>query len=146
MDYRKYGSAYYIRIDKGDEIISSIVAICEKENIGSATYNGIGGCGKAQIQTYCAETNEFETQALAGVLELVSFTGNVISDDEGRLYHHTHATLAYKDGEGHRIAAGHVKSLTVLFTAEIELRPVLGGTIKSRHDPETGTAFWEFSD
>ena len=146
MDYRKFGDAYYIRIDKGDEIISSIIAVCEKEGIGSATYSGIGGCNEAQIQTYRAETNEFETQTYTGVLELVSLTGNVFSGEEGELRHHAHAALAYKEGENHRVAAGHVKSLTVLYTGEIELRPVVGGTIGSLHDPETGTAFWNFSD
>ena len=144
MEYRKFGDAYYIRLDRGDEIISSILTICEKENIGSATYSGIGGCSEAQIQTFLPETNEFETRTLVGMLELVSLIGNVISDDEGDLYPHTHAAFAYKDGENHRVAAGHVKSITVLYTGEIELRPVVGGTIGRQHDPETGTGFWRF--
>ncbi len=146
MEYRRLGETYYIRIDRGDEIISSILDVCEKEGIGSATYNGIGGCSEAQIQTFLPETSEFETRTLSGMLELVSFTGNVISNEEGGLYHHTHAAFAYKDGESHRIAAGHIKSTTVLYTAEIELRPVTGGVIKRRYDPETGTGFWSFSD
>lgn len=146
MEYKKLGDAYYIRFDRGDEIISSIVAICGKESIGSATYSGIGGCSEAQIQTYLPETNEFETRTLAGMLELVSLNGNVISDGEGDLHHHTHAVFSYKDGENHRMAAGHIKSITVLYTAEIELRPTVGGTIGRRHDPETGTGFWSFDD
>lgn len=146
MEYRKLGDAYYIRLDRGDEVISSIIAICRKENVGSATYSGIGGCSEAQIQTFLPETNEFETRTLTGMLELVSLTGNAISDEEGGLYLHAHAAFAYKDGEDHRIAAGHIKSITVLYTAEIELRPVIGGTIRRRHDPETGTGFWNFSD
>ena len=145
MEYSKFGDAYYIRLDRGDEIISSILAVCGKERIGSATYTGIGGCSEAQIQTFLPETGDFETQTLTGMLELVSLTGNVISDDEGGLYSHTHAAFAYKDGANHRIAAGHIKSITVLYTAEIELRPVMGGTIGRRHDPETGTGFWSFS-
>lgn len=145
VEYRRFGSTYYIRLDRGDEVISSIIAVCAKENIGSATYSGIGGCSKAQIQTFLPETNEFETRTIAGMLELVSLTGNVISDEEGGLYPHTHAVFAYKDGENHRIAAGHIKSIAVLYTAEIELRPTMGGAIGRRHDPETGTGFWSFS-
>ena len=146
MEYRKLGDAYYIRLDRGDEVIASIIAVCEKENIGSATYSGIGGCSEAQIQTFLPETNEFETRTLGGMLELVSLTGNVISDGEGGLYSHTHAAFAYKDGDDHRIAAGHIKSVTILYTGEIELRPVMGGVIGRRPDPETGTGFWSFSD
>ncbi|MFR5914288.1 MAG: hypothetical protein ACLUGJ_03755 [Blautia wexlerae] len=51
----------------------------------------------------------------------------------------------YKDGERHCMAAGHMKSITVLYTAEIELRPVTGGTIHRKYDPETGTGFWDFN-
>jgi len=40
--------------------------------------------------------------------------------------------------------AGHIKSVVVLYTAEIELRPVVGGIIRRKYDPETGTGFWDF--
>lgn len=146
MEYRRFGETYYVRLDRGDEIISSILDVCRAEHIGSAIYTGIGGCGEAQIQTYLPETNEFEMQTLAGMLELVSLTGNVISDDAGELYHHTHALLSYKEREEHRVAAGHIRSITVSYTAEIELRPVVGGVIMRQHDPETGTGFWSFLD
>ena len=39
---------------------------------------------------------------------------------------------------------GHLKSTTVLYTAEIELRPTIGGAIGRKFDPETGTGFWNF--
>ena len=144
MDYRNFGGIYYIRLDRGDEIVSSVLDVCRKEHIGSATYSGIGGSGKAEIQTFIPETNTFEQRTLLGMLELVSLNGNVITDDEYSYHHHTHAVLAYKDGGQHCLAAGHIKSLIVSYTAEIELRPVVGGNIKRKLDPETGTGFWLF--
>lgn len=144
MEYKKYGDTIYIRMDKGDEIISRIMEICEKEHIRSAAFSGIGGCSEAQIQTFLPETNTFETKTLKGMLELVSLTGSVIYDGEKGLYQHTHAAFAYKDGGEHRMAAGHIRSITVLYTAEIELRPVMGGMIRRRYDEETGTGFWDF--
>lgn len=144
MDYRKYGETYYIRMDKGDEIISGLLGICKKEGITSAVYTGIGGCSEAEIKTFIPEKGCFESQFLSGMLELVSMTGNVITDDEGNYYHHTHAAFAYKDGEQHFVSAGHLGGVTVLYTAEIELRPVLGGEIKRKYSPETGTGFWDF--
>ncbi len=142
MEYKKFGDTYYVRADRGDEIISSVLEVCRKEQIRSAVFSGIGGCSEAQIQTYIPEKNDFETQVLTGMLELVSLTGNVITDDEGQYYHHTHAVFSYKEGEQHAMAAGHMKAITVSYTAEIELRPVIGGVIKRKHDPETGTGFW----
>ena len=144
MDYRKYGDTFYIRMDKGDEIIENIIKICEKEEISSATFSGIGGCSKAEIQTFVPNSGTFMTNTVCGMLELVSLTGNVIKGEDKKIYHHTHAVFSYKDGERHTIAAGHIKSITVLYTAEIELRPVKDGVIGRRFDPVTKTGFWDF--
>lgn len=145
MEYRKYGDTFYIRMDRGDEIIEKILMVCKEEGIHSCTFNGIGGCGKAEIQTFIPETGTFEMRRLEGMLELVSLNGNVITDENGEYYHHTHAVFAYKVGEDHRVAAGHMKSIMVSYTAEIELRPVVDGEIKRKYDSETGTGFWSFT-
>ena len=144
MDYKKYGDTVYIRMDKDDEIIENIIKICETEKIDSATFSGIGGCSEAQIQTFVPESGTFMTKTVSGMLELVSLTGNIIKGEDKNLYHHTHAVFSYKEGENHSIAAGHIKSITVLYTAEIELRPVKDGIIGRRFDPVTGTGFWDF--
>ena len=145
MEYRKYGDIFYIRMDRGDEIIEKILMVCKEEGIHSCTFNGIGGCGKAEIKTFIPETGTFEMRRLEGMLELVSLDGNVITDENGDYYHHTHAVFAYKVGENHQVAAGHMKSIMVSYTAEIELRPVVEGEIKRKYDPETGTGFWSFT-
>lgn len=144
MDYRNFNNTIYIRMDRGDEIIGTIIDICKKEHISSAIFSGIGGCQKAEIQTFIPETGTFETQTIGGMLELVSLNGNIVTDENNEYFHHTHAMFSYKVGNEHHTAAGHIKSITVLYTAEIELRPVIGGTIKRKSDPETGTGFWDF--
>ena len=144
MDYRKYGDAFYIRMDRGDEIIGCIKKVCRNEKVASATFSGIGGCSEAQIQTFLPGSGTFETRTIRGMLELVSLTGDIVTDDDSGLFHHAHAVFSYKDGESHCMAGGHIKSVTVLYTAEIEMRPVVGGTIGRQFDPETGTGFWSF--
>lgn len=144
MDYKKYADTYYIRMDRGDEIISGLLDICRKENIASCTFSGIGGCSKAEIQTFIPEIGEFETETLEGALELVSLMGNIVTDEASGLFHHTHAIFSYKEGGQHKMSAGHMKSIEVLYTAEISLNPVREGTIGRQFDPETGTGFWKF--
>ena len=146
MEYRKFHDTYYIRMDKGDEIIEKIYDVCKKEHIASAVYSGIGGCSGVEIQTFIPDKGTFETQELRGMLELVSLNGNIITDEAGQLFHHTHAVFSYKKDGVHGMSGGHIKSITVLYTAEIELRPVIGGVIRRKRDPETGTGFWDFSD
>ena len=36
MEYKKIGETFYVRIDRGDEIISNLLEICRKESIPSA--------------------------------------------------------------------------------------------------------------
>jgi hypothetical protein len=159
MEYKKIGETFYVRMDRGDEIISNILEICREESIPSAIFSGIGGCSSAELQVFIPESGSFETETIEGMLELVSLNGNVVSGDDGQLYHHTHALFSFKGGNrdvdnivgGHQdgqhgMAGGHLKSTTVLYTAEIELRPTIGGSIGRKFDPETGTGFWEFKE
>ena len=144
MDYRKFGETYYVRLDRGDELVTSILDVCAREGIRSAMYSGIGGCDAAEIQVFHPDEGRFETERVEGLLELVSVTGNIISGDDGTCSSHAHALFAYQvEGES-RVLAGHLKSTTVRYTAEIELRPVVGGVIGKRIDSETGTGFWAF--
>ncbi len=155
MEYRKIGETYYVRMDRGDEIISTLLEICEKESIPSAVFSGIGGCQSAELQVFIpgkqqvgeqnsGMTGSFETERLEGMLELVSLNGNVVRDDSGQLFHHTHALFSFKKDGQHGMAGGHLKATTVLYTAEIELRPTINGAIGRKFDPETGTGFWNF--
>ena len=146
MDYREYGGTYYVRMDKGDEIISTVLDVCRKEGIESAIFSGIGGCGWAEIQTYDPAAGTYETRELSGMLELASINGSVATDEAGNLCQHTHAVFAYKEDGAHAAAGGHLKSAAVLITAEIELRPVTGGTIRRKSDPQTGLSYWDFGE
>lgn len=146
MDYRKFGDTYYIRFDKGDEIISGILDICKRAKVESAVFSGIGGLSQAEIQTFIPAKGEFETETINGMLELVSVNGNVVTDEDMNYYSHTHSLVSYKIGDEHFVSGGHTKSLTVLYTGEIELRPVTGGAIKRKYNPETGTGFWDFGE
>ena len=109
-------------------------------------FSGIGGCKSAELQVFLPETGEFETEQLKGMLELVSLNGNVVTGDNGQQFHHTHALFTFKKDGQHGMAGGHLKSTIVLYTAEIELRPTVGGSIGRKLDPETGTGFWIFKD
>ena len=44
------------------------------------------------------------------------------------------------------MTAGYMKSISVLYTAEIELRPATDGIIRRKYDSETGTGFWNFEE
>ena len=109
MEYKKIGETFYVRMDRGDEIIGNILEICRKESIPSAIFSGIGGCRQAELQVFIPKTGSFETEQLEGMLELVALNGNVVSGDDGQLYHHTHALFSFKRDGQHGMAGGHLK-------------------------------------
>ena len=146
MEYKKIGETYYIRMDRDDEVIANILEICHKESIPSAIFSVIGGCGRAELQVFIPETGAFETETIEGMLELVSLNGNVVSGEDSQLYHYTHALFSFKKDGQHGMAGGHLKATKVRYTAEIELRPTIGGAITRKFDPETGTGFWNFKN
>ena len=52
MDYRKSGNRYILRLNRGEEIISSITDLCRKENIKAASVNGIGATQSVEAGFY----------------------------------------------------------------------------------------------
>lgn len=145
MDYKKFGDAIYARFDRGDEIMSGITDICQKENILSATFSGIGGCGDVIVSTLIPETNEFTPHHKTGMLEMISMNGNISADDGNNIFQHSHAIFSYLDENGEmKFLGGHLTKAVVLYTAEIKITPV-DGIIRRKHDEITGISVWKLN-
>ena len=143
MDYRNYNNVVYLRLDKGDEVLSSILEVCEKEGIKSCVFSGIGGCDYVKLGTFRPEQGTYANYEKSGMLELVSLNGDIKDSEQGALIH-AHGCLSYeKEGEI-KLIGGHLLSLRVLVTAEIEIRPVIGGVIKTKPGQIAGTKVWDF--
>lgn len=143
MEYRKYSDKLYIRLDKGDEILTSLAEICKKENVTTASVQGIGGCGSAVVGVFDPDSKSYHRQQVSAVLELISLDGNVTVLDDAP-YLHLHASFAYhsKDGE-EKILAGHLLEATIALTGEIILTPA-DGCITRRYDDALGIRVWDF--
>ena len=145
MEYKKFGDAIYARFDRGDEIVSGLLDICRKENILSATYSGIGGCGDVTVASLLPETNEFLEHNKKGMmLEMISLNGNISADDKDNIEHHTHAMFSYLDENKEPVfLGGHLMRAVVLYTAEIGINPVKDGVIRRKHDEISGITVWK---
>ena len=143
MEYRNYSDVVYLRLDKGDEVLTSILEVCKKEGFHSCVFSGIGGCDYAKLGTFRPEEGTYGEYEKRGMLELVSLNGDVKDSDEGPLIH-AHACLSYEDNGDIKLTGGHLLSLRVLITAEIEIRPVRGGVIKTKPGLIKGTKVWAF--
>ena len=77
MEYRKCGHTIILRLDPGDEIISSLTALAENENIRTAQVQGLGASNHAKIALYDLEKKEFHRKTLDVPMEIASLNGNI---------------------------------------------------------------------
>ena len=140
MKYRRNGDQILIRIDKGEEILDTILKICTVEKIYGAVFSGIGACSKAVVSSYIPEMNDFTNHEADGLLELISLSGN-ISQEYNAPFEHTHALFSYLEDGEQKVLAGHLKLALVSYTAEILL--IVTDTIEKTFDPTVGITVWD---
>lgn len=133
MEYKRYGTTLAVRVDRGEEIVSSLEAVCTRENVRFASVAGIGAVGRAVVGLYRVAERKYYPNTFEGELEMTSLAGNVTEKD-GKPYLHLHAAFAGPDGKA---VGGHLSEAVVSGTAEIFLT-LYEGAMNRRTDPETG--------
>ncbi len=124
MEYRKEKNAIYLRLDKGEEVVDTIKKLCEKEQLEGGYFQGIGACGRVVLATWIPEKEDFIHHRLRGMLEMISLTGNVSIDQNGKAFSHSHGVFSYlKDNGEIAVAAGHLEEAEISYTGEIILTP-----------------------
>lgn len=140
MEYRRLGKRIILRVQRGEQIMEQIAAVCEKENILAAEITGIGACDRARASVFCDPQAGYHTNEWNEPLELASLTGNA-TRRAGAPHVHCHAVFCRKDGTA---VGGHLEDARVAGTAEIFLH-LLQNEIGRRADSETGLQLMEFS-
>jgi hypothetical protein len=144
MDYKRIDNEIYIRVDKDEEVIETLLKVCEKEEIKTAHFKGIGGCDKIDIQTYIPEKEEFISHIKTGTIEMLTLDGNISPEDDGSLFVHAHSSFSYLENNEIKMIGGHLKQAFIKYTAEIILTPAKS-TISRMTDPKTGIRVWELN-
>jgi len=133
MQYKKFGNAYVIRLEAGEEVIDSLKKFVEKERIRGGFFYGLGAVNKVTLGYFDVEKKEYKERAFEQGFELTSLVGDISFLGE-RIIVHAHVTLA--DGD-FKVLAGHLGKATVTATLELVFNP-LEGKLEKKPDPETG--------
>lgn len=145
MEYKKIKDTVYIRIDKGENVVQTILSVCRKENIRGGYFQGIGACNTATISTYIPERNDFTDHTISGMIEMISLMGNISTDDTDNPFQHSHAVFSYLKENGEiAVAAGHLKEAQIGYTGEIVLAPA-EEKIGRVFDTHAGIDVWKLS-
>ena len=120
MIYQRVENVFIVRLDVGEEILSSLTELCSQEKITAGTISGIGAANYADIGLYEVAKRKYHGTILEEEMEIASLNGN-ISRKEGKVYLHLHAAFANKQGQ---IFGGHLRSARISATADIYIHTV----------------------
>ena len=127
------GDTWVLRLEIGEEVLESIMALCKKENILCAEISGIGAASVAEVGIYNIDEKKYYKNVIQGPLEIVSMLGSVTQKD-GEPYLHIHASFS---GKSAQCVGGHLNSAVIGVTAEIFIRKI-DGEVKRTVHPVTG--------
>jgi len=115
MRYRKVENGYFLRLEKDEEVLSSIMQFAEKEKIGAGAFFGLGAIKQFELGYYSMETRSYEKRSFEEDMEVGNISGN-IAYLEGKPFVHTHVTVC---GPELKAWTGHLFTAKVAITLEI---------------------------
>jgi predicted DNA-binding protein with PD1-like motif len=139
MEYKQFGDTYVVRMDRGEEILSQLEALCKKENIALASVSALGAVDHALVSVYDVPNKVFCRKEFNEPMEISALIGSV-SQKEGQVYLHLHVTLCDTNCAAH---GGHANELRVSATTEMILHTI-PGTVERQLDPEIGLNLFKF--
>ncbi|HYE83580.1 MAG TPA: PPC domain-containing DNA-binding protein [Clostridia bacterium] len=139
MEYKKMGNKYFIRIDKGEEVVSSLKEFCTKKKLKLGSVIGLGAADKVTIGLFNTINKEYHNIELTGEYEITNLTGNITTMD-GEVYLHLHITLGDEEYKAH---GGHLNECWISGTCELII-DVIDGKVGREFDEHSGLNLWKF--
>ena len=105
---------YLVRLDPGEEVLSTLAGFLGREGVGSASLSGIGAVRGATLGYYESGARDYVRRELSGEHEICSFSGSLTWRD-GEPFVHAHVVLA---GADFVAIGGHLFEATISATGE----------------------------
>ena len=140
MEYRRFPQGYVLRLDPGEEVVSSLTRLVEEQGVTLASVSALGAAGDVTIGIFDTKKRDYHSQRYQGEYEISALVGNVTRMD-GAPYLHLHITIGNPvTGEVH---AGHLSSCTISATLEL-FHQVWEGQVDRKFSGTVGLNLLEF--
>lgn len=133
MKLVRIGNRFLARGEVGDQLPDALVKLARDHAWASGSLTGLGGVKDVQLAYFDLARREYLPIHVAGVVELVSLTGNLALVN-GEPFWHLHAAVSDRNGT---VTAGHLSGMTVAITVECWL-DVNSASVARARDPQTG--------
>lgn len=140
MEFKRVSNKYFIRLERGEEIVESLRKLCRDEGITLGWVKGIGAVNRATIGLFKVDTKKYNSIDLSGDYEITSLLGN-ISTMNGEVYLHLHINLS---DEEYKTYGGHLNSAVISATGEIMIESI-EGTVEREFNEELGLNLFKLS-
>lgn len=134
MFYKVCEDTIIVRLEKNEDVIQSIEAICKKENVTLGYVTGIGAVNHVVMGLFATEEKKYYTKQYDGDFEISALVGNITTQN-GEVYSHLHITITNSVQE--TVYGGHLNQAIVSATAEIFIR-TLKGAVERVFDEKIG--------
>lgn len=143
MQFRRFNNKYFVRIDRGEEIMSSLTKLCKDEKITLAEIKALGAIDEFDVGLFDVKEKKYHRNHFDFPAEITSLWGTVTTKD-GEVYLHIHMSAG--DSEG-KVFGGHLNSAVVSATCEmiIDVLPE-NFTVGRKFNDEVGLNLFEFAD
>jgi len=133
MKYQRFHDKVIIRIDKGEEIVSTLKHLCTQLDMKLGSIIGIGATNDATIGLMNTTTRTYKSTRFTDDYEISSLVGNITTMD-GEVYLHLHVTICDQELNTY---GGHLSSAVVSATFE-GIITLIKGQVDRTKDPSVG--------
>ena len=121
------GDDFVLRLDKGDDLMSSLIEFAVANNSpANVITSGLGGLDQLTLGEFQTDIGEFKLEPYEGFFEILNITGNVFEFD-GAPKPHIHMIVRAENG---KLLGGHVLSARVLIPIEMVIRRLHRDTVQ----------------
>ena len=140
MDYRSFDQGYVLRLDPGEEVMSCLTRLVEREDIELGSVSALGAANDVTIGIFDTQCKQYQSQRYQGQYEISALVGNV-TRQEGKPYLHLHITIG--NPVTGKVHAGHLTACTISATLELFLQ-VWDGQVGRKFSDTVGLNLFAF--
>jgi predicted DNA-binding protein with PD1-like motif len=133
MQAQRTDWGWMLRLDRGEEIVSTVASFAREQGLRCGAVSGIGSLDEAELGFFAPADAAYERRVVTGDFEIGALTGN-LSELDGAPFAHLHVVLGDR---GFAATTGHLFRGRVSVTCEVAIHAD-PGTLHRASRPDLG--------